>query len=220
MEKSDIDEGWMDAFMDFSSTLPKATEYFEMIDEFSSHLSDDGRYWGDLNEFATEYLHVDPDALNQVIELNNALNQALGTNEDYTQKYKDIGNAFKEGSLDMQDAIRDILQLEFPNNKIMETPDGVWVSPMKLDKTTKGFKELSNSAQDASSKVLQFPSSKFNEGQDNIQEELKETQIEVEKTTSKYQGLLNAAQEKIKNDSSGYYSNDIGYEALTDFQWV
>lgn len=58
------------------------------------------------------------------------------------------------------------------------------------------------------------------ESQNKIQEELKETQIEVEKTTSKYQGLLNAAQEKIKNDSSGYYSDDIGYEALTDFQWV
>lgn len=207
MSKSDLDEGWMDAFMDFSATLPKAAEYFEMIDEFSSHLSDDGRFWGNEQDFAKDFLHVDPDALDRIAEVNNALNEALGTEEDYTSKYKEIGQQLKDGSIDIQDAIRDILQLEFPNNKIMETPDGVWVAPEKLNKTTKSIKDVSSAVSDVSNKVLQFPGRNVVSEQDKIQEELQQTQDEIDSTQSKYQSLLDVAKKQLDDDKgTNYYS--------------
>lgn len=207
MSKSDLDEGWMDAFMDFSATLPKAAEYFEMIDEFSSHLSDDGRFWGNEQDFTKDFLHVNPDALDRIAEVNNALNEALGTEEDYTSKYKEIGQKLKDGSIDIQDAIRDILQLEFPNNKIMETPDGVWVAPEKLNKTTKSIKDVSSAVSDVSNKVLQFPGRNVVSEQNKIQEELQQTQDEIDSTQSKYQSLLDVAKKQLDDDKgTNYYS--------------
>ena len=207
MSKSDLDEGWMDAFMDFSATLPEAAEYFEMIDEFSSHLSDDGRFWGNEQDFAKDFLHVDPNALDRVAEVNNALNEALGTEEDYTSKYKEIRQQLKDGSIDIQDAIRDILQLEFPNNKIMETPDGVWVAPEKLNKTTKSIKDVSSAVSDVSNKVLQFPGRNVVSEQDKIQEELQQTQDEIDSTQSKYQSLLDVAKKQLDDDRSLNYNS-------------
>ncbi len=207
MSKSDLDEGWMDAFMDFSATLPKASEYFEMINEFSSHLSDDGRFWGNKQDFAKDFLHVDQDALDRIAEVNNALNEALGTEENYTSKYKEVGQQLKDGSIDIQDAIRNILQLEFPNNKIMETPDGVWVAPEKLNKTTKSIKDVSSAVSDVSNKVLQFPDRNVISEQDKIQEELQQTQDEIDSTQSKYQSLLDVAKKQLDDDKSlNYYS--------------
>lgn len=87
---------------------------------------------------------------------------------------------------------------------------------VQAENTAKAVKDITSAPQESNISS----ENSIVESQNKIQEELKETQVEVEKTTSKYQGLLNAAQEKIKNDSFGYYSNDIGYEALTDFQWV
>lgn len=208
MSKSDLDDGWMDAFMDFSATLPKAAEYFEMIDEFSSHLSDDGRFWGNEQDFAKDFLHVDPDALDRIAEVNNVLNEALGTEENYTSKYKEVGQQLKDGSIDIQDAIRDILQLEFPNNKIMEIPDGFWVAPEKLNKTTKSIEDVSSAISDVSNKVLQFPDKNIVLEQDKIQDELQQTQNEIDSTQSKYQSLLDVAKKQLDDDSkrTNYYS--------------
>lgn len=208
MSKSDLDDGWMDAFMDFSATLPKAAEYFEMIDEFSSHLSDDGRFWGNEQDFAKDFLHVDPDVLDRIAEVNNVLNEALGTEENYTSKYKEVGQQLKDGSIDIQDAIRDILQLEFPNNKIMEIPDGFWVAPEKLNKTTKSIEDVSSAISDVSNKVLQFPDKNIVLEQDKIQDELQQTQNEIDSTQSKYQSLLDVAKKQLDDDSkrTNYYS--------------
>lgn len=132
------DENFMDKFFDLLETLPKAQEFLKMQNIFDDFVDYDNRV---NNAQGITYLDKE---LNNI---NNIMQEATGSAQDFIVKYKEIVQIMQSGQIDSYETIGMMLQKEFHDFKVMATPEGFQLIP-------KTMREISEETEKTESKII------------------------------------------------------------------